>query len=386
MLIAVIGKTNVGKSTYFKAATLANVEIANRSFVTLKPNHAVGYVNIECADKDLKVKCEPRTGYCYNNQRFIPVELLDIPGLIENAHQGAGLGLSFLNAIREADALIQVVDVSGMTNEKGEPTQYHDPRNDVLMLEKELDEWFYGLLKKNWDSLQKQLHQKEKELKKELFLKFSGLKITEEQIESVLKKEDPNKDLRSFCKELRKLSKPMLIVANKIDIPGSENNLSLLQKSFPNYMVIPCSAEAELALKEATRRNLIDYAAGENQFKIVSPEITEKQKDALRFLRGFLKKYNATGLQESLNKTIFSLLKYIPVYPVENENRFIDKNGDVLPDVHLLKEGSTALDLAYKIHTDIGKKFLYAIDAKNKRRLKKDYVLESHDIIKIVTT
>ena len=178
----------------------------------------------------------------------------------------------------------------------------------------------------------------------------------------------------------------MLIVANKIDIPGSENNLSLLQKSFPNYMVIPCSAEAELALKEATRRNLIDYAAGENQFKIVSPEITEKQKDALRFLRGFLKKYNATGLQESLNKTIFSLLKYIPVYPVENENRFIDKNGDVLPDVHLLKEGSTALDLAYKIHTDIGKKFLYAIDAKNKRRLKKDYVLESHDIIKIVTT
>src|SRR3989338_977131 len=115
MLIGVVGKPSTGKSTFFKASTLADVEIANYPFTTIKPNRAVVFVKIECVDKEFGKQCSPRIGYCVNGKRFVAVELLDVAGLVPGAHEGKGLGNQFLNDLNQADALIHIVDISGST-------------------------------------------------------------------------------------------------------------------------------------------------------------------------------------------------------------------------------------------------------------------------------
>ena len=97
MLIGIVGKTNCGKSTFFKAATLANVEIANRPFVTLKPNQGIGFVKVECPEKQAGKKCSPNHGFCVNGERFIPIKLIDVAGLVPEAHLGKGRGNEFLD-------------------------------------------------------------------------------------------------------------------------------------------------------------------------------------------------------------------------------------------------------------------------------------------------
>ena len=79
------------------------------------------------------------------------------------------------------------------------------------------------------------------------------------------------------------------------------------------------------------------------------------------------------------------LLGMIVVYPVEDVENFCDHDKRVLPGAYLVPSGTTTRDLAYKIHTDLGNGFIYAIDAKNKRRLGEDYVLKDRDVIKIVS-
>jgi len=153
MLIGIVGKANVGKSTFFKAATLAEVEIANYPFTTIKPNHGTGFVKVDCVDKEFNVKCNPRFGYCLDGKRFVPVDLLDVAGLVPGAHEGKGMGSEFLNDLNQADALIHIIDVSGSTNEKGEkvPILSYDPANDIKFLEKELDMWYLRLIEKGWE-------------------------------------------------------------------------------------------------------------------------------------------------------------------------------------------------------------------------------------------
>ena len=153
MLVGIVGKPNVGKSTFYKAATLAEAEIANYPFATIKPNEGVGYVRLPCADKDFNTQCNPRTGFCVNHFRFVPIQLLDVAGLVAGAHEGKGMGNQFLDDLRQADVLIHVIDVAGSTNDKGEPIVVggHDPAVDVRFLEVELDMWYLGILKKGWE-------------------------------------------------------------------------------------------------------------------------------------------------------------------------------------------------------------------------------------------
>ena len=93
MLIGVVGKANIGKSTFFKAATLMDIEIANYPFATIKPNHGVGFIRVPCVDKDFNTQCNPRTGYCKNHERFITVDMIDVAGLVPGAHEGKGMGV-----------------------------------------------------------------------------------------------------------------------------------------------------------------------------------------------------------------------------------------------------------------------------------------------------
>lgn len=394
MLIGVVGKPSAGKSTFFKAATLAEAEIANYPFTTIKPNRAVGFVKIECVDKDFNKQCVPREGFCIKGNRFVPVELLDVAGLVPGAHEGLGLGTKFLDDLRQADVLIHVIDISGSLNEKGESVEplSYDPLNDVEFLEYEIDMWFLSLIKKGWDKFARTVKQEAQEPFMAIAKQLSGLNVKEEDVKQVLVKFPVDisrwseTELMKFATTIRRKTKPMLIAANKIDVHGAEKNLQRLKEKFPNYVIIPCSAESELVLRQAAKHELIDYIPGEDHFEIKNKDkLSEQQIKALNFVKeNMLKKFHSTGVQDVLNHAVFNFLHYIAVFP-GGLNNLVDQYGRTLPDCFLLRDGSTALDFAYKIHTDLGKKFIRAIDVKTKMTVGKEHKLKHRDVIEIVS-
>ena len=393
MLIGLVGLPNSGKSTFFKACTLANVLIENRPFVTIKPNHGIGYVKIDCIDKEFNVSCNPNKGYCINNKRFVPIELIDVAGLVEGASEGRGLGNQFLDNLTSADALIHIIDISGETDAEGKLTKNYNPINNIKILEEELDLWYLGILKKVWRTFSRTVQNTKENFSKAIAKQFSGLKINEEHVKKVILKlnfntTNPTKwtdeELLKFSHELRHLSKPMIIAANKIDKEKSNENIEKLKKSYPNLTIIPCSADSELALREASKSDLIEYIPGEPDFEI-KKIINEKQKLALETIKEkVLIPYSSTGVQEILNNVVFKILKYIAAYPVST-SKLSDSKGKILPDCLLLPENSTALEFAYLIHTDLGNNFIKAINAKTKQAVGKDYKLKHRDVLEIVT-
>ncbi|MCG2719918.1 MAG: redox-regulated ATPase YchF [Nanoarchaeota archaeon] len=393
MLVGIIGKANVGKSTFFKALTLAEVEIANYPFATIKPNHGIGYVKIDCVDTFFNTQCNPRFGSCQNHKRFVPVDVIDVAGLVPGAHEGHGLGNQFLSDLNEADVLIHVIDAAGATNEKGEPIEpgSYNPVNDVKFLEHELDMWYYQIIMRGWDKFSRTIKQESKEVYKAIAKQLSGLRVTEKMVKDAIKDfpEDiiqwEEKDIKKLALILRKESKPMLIAANKLDLETAEKNIENLKKEFPDYIIIGCSADYELALKEASKKDLIKYIPGENDFEIIG-NLSDKQKQALEFIRkNVLQKFGSTGVQDTLNKAVFDLLKYITIYP-GGINKLADKDGNVLPDCFLLPAKSTALDFAYKLHTDFGKNFIRDINVKTKMTVGKDYALKHNDVLEIISS
>lgn len=409
MLIGLVGKPSVGKSTFFKAATLAEVEIASYPFTTIKPNHGVGYVKVNCIDKEFNAQCNPNHGFCINHKRFVPIDLIDVAGLVPGASEGKGLGNQFLDDLRQADVFIQIVDVSGTTDETGKPVDNYDITRDILFLENELDQWYFGILMKVWKSFARKVEMEEDNFARAVANQFSGLRVNEEQIKKSLSKlnfsERPSKwnngQLLKFASELRKQSKPMIVAANKIELPKGEENYDILKKKFPDLIIIPCSADSELALREATKVGLINYIPGEKNFEIrqkdkplanssltsqVKGKLNDKQKEALeKIKKDILDKFEyGTGVQEILNYSVFNLLKYLAIFPA-GANKLADSKGNVLPDCFLLPPNSTALDFAYFLHTDFGKNFIRAIDARTKRVLGKDYRLKNRDALEIAT-
>ncbi|MCH8330604.1 MAG: redox-regulated ATPase YchF [Bacteroidetes bacterium] len=397
MLVGIVGKSNIGKSTFFKAATLAEVQIANFPFTTIKPNHGTGFVKVDCVDKEFNVKCNPRFGYCLDGNRFVPVELLDVAGLVPGAHEGKGLGNEFLNDLNQADALIHIIDVSGSTNEKGESVEplSYDPANDIRFLEHELDMWYFRLIEKGWEKFARTVNQEKPELHKAVANQLSSLRVTENLMEQVIEKFNLDQDITKWDKdtlmkiaiELRKETKPMIIACNKIDIEGAYENFERLKEQFPDEILIPCSAESELALKEAAKHELIDYIPGESNFEVKNQEkLSEKQKKALDFIKkNILEKYKTTGLQEVLDNAVFELLKYIAVFPVAT-SKLTDKDNNILPDCFIVPEKTTALDFAFKVHTDIGNNFVKAVDMKTKQTIGKEHLVKNRDVIEIVTS
>lgn len=389
MLIALVGKSNTGKSTFFKAATLVDVEISNRIFTTIKPNEGVAYATTNCPCKELGKSCAPKNSRCENGLRLVPIKLLDVAGLVPGAHEGRGLGNQFLDDLRQAPILIHILDISGTTDPDGNPCKKHDPQEDIKFFEEELDYWYTDIFKREWNQMAKQTEITHADFEKQILERFSGLGITKENVHEAIKRADvdptrPTKwsddDVFRFAKNIRKVSKPIIIAANKMDIPTSEENYNRLKTE----LMIPCCADSELALRKASEAGLIKYTPGSGTFEILK-ELPENQKHALETIKKFLEKYGFTGVQKCLNTAVFDLMDCIVVYPVEDETHWADKKGNVLPDAHLVKKGTTARQLAYIIHSDIGEKFIGAIDARTKRKIGADHELKDGDIIKILT-
>ncbi len=395
MIIGLVGKPSVGKSTLFKALTLVDVAIASYPFTTISPNKGVGFVRIDCVDKEFNAQCNPRFGFCVDHQRFVPVDVIDVAGLVPGAHEGKGMGNQFLDDLRQADVLIHIIDASGSTNEKGENVEpgSYDPVFDVSFLEVELDMWYLSVLKKGWERFARQIHQEHLDVHKALAKQLSGLNVTEEMVKLAVRKlslppESPiswsEENLHQLATELRKFTKPMIIAANKIDVPAAENNIKRLKEKFPGYVIVPCSAEAELALREALKSSLIKYIPGNSDFEITG-NLSDKQKNGLDYIKkNIIGKFGSTGVQSVLNTAVFDLLKYIAVFP-GGVNKLEDKDGNRLPDCFLMPHNTTALDFAFKLHTDLGKHFISAIDVKTKRRVGREHLLRHRDVVEIVS-
>jgi len=396
MFVGLVGKPSAGKSTFFKALTLMEVGIANYPFTTIKPNSGVGFIKIDCVDKDFNTQCNPREGYCINHKRFVPVQVLDVAGLVPGAHEGKGLGLEFLNDLSQADALIHIVDVSGSLNEKGEPVEKgsYDPANDIKFLEHELDMWYYQIFQRVWKKFSNAVNQTKENVVKAIAKQFSGLKVTEDMVKTYMRilnlQEKPiinwsEEDVKNIAIHFRKETKPIIVAANKIDVLGAFENYKRLKEQFKDYLIVPCSSEAELALKEANKHGVIEYLPGENHFKIVHEEnLNEKQKNALNFIKSnVLDKYGTTGVQQVINSAVFDLLKYIAIFP-GGLNKLEDSEGRRLPDCFLMPPGTTAISFAYHLHTDLGEGFIRAINVKTKISMRKDEPLKNGDVIEII--
>jgi len=393
MQIGIVGKPNVGKSTFFGAATMAPVEIANYPFTTIEPNKGVAHVRTTCPCKELGVKCTPHNSLCVDGVRMVPVELLDVAGLVPDAWQGKGLGNKFLDDLRQADALINVVDVSGSTDIEGVPGEVgsHDPAEDILFLRTEIECWMREIIKNGFGRIVRQARMNGSKPEVILHERLAGLNVTENQIKEALKHvefpEDPLKWedddlLLRLCAEIRKQAKPMIAAMNKADI-APEGNIERVQSV--NEMCVITMAETELALKKAAAAGLVEYVPGDSTFKIKEGvTLNEGQRKALQYMADNMAKFGGTGVQKCIEDAAFKMLDLITVYPVEDENKYTDHFGRVLPDAFLVPRGSTARDLAYRVHTDLGDKFIRAVNAKTKRTVGADYELQDGDVIRIV--
>ena len=372
MLIGLVGKPSSGKSSFFKALTMVDVKIASYPFTTIEPNRGVAFVKTPCPCKEYGKICNPNNSQCENGIRFIPVKILDVAGLVPGAHTGKGKGNKFLDDLRQADALIYIVDMSGKTDENGLPTENYDPLRDIGWLEEEIEMWILGIIEKASG----------KKMDAELIIKqLSGFSGNDNAIRDSVK--DAGENLRKLSMLVRERTKPMMIAANKMDLQNSHNNLDKALNSFQNKVIVPCSAEMEIVIKLAGEKGMIKFDHDNGKLS-VTDSVTPQQKEALQKIQDFIEEYDSTGIQKCLDKTVFELLEYIDVYPVENENTWADSKGRVLPDVYLVPKGTTAKEFAGFVHTDFLEKFIAAIDAKRKMRIKEDYELKKGDIIKIV--
>lgn len=394
MEIGLVGKPNVGKSTFFEASTLAGAEIANYPFTTIKANMGMAAIRGKCPCIELNVTCSPKNSTCRDGTRIIPIELLDVAGLVPDAHSGKGLGNQFLDDLRQANALIHVVDISGSTDEEGNPVDRgsHDPMTDMEFLDREIDFWFDNIISRDWTKLSRTTESMHGKIEVGLSEKVSGLGINVHQIfdsiiELGLDRAKPTKwseeELFSLASTLRKRAKPMIIAANKAD-RLDENDVKRLPDRVNNISIIPTFAEAELALKRAEHAGMIDYLPGEGEFKIKDPSsLSQAQTKGLDRIREILDTYGSTNVQKVLESATYDLLDLIVVYPVEDEHRYTDHDGRILPDAHLVPQGSSAKDLAYKVHTDLGDHFIKAIDCRTDMTIGHDHQLKNGDVIKI---
>ncbi len=393
--IGIIGKTNTGKTTFFNAATLLNAEIQPYPFTTKRPNIGVAHVSSPCVCREFNVKCQPRNSVCIGGWRFHRITLIDLPGLIKGAHMGKGLGNQFLGVAAQSDALIHLVDASGSIDAEGNIVEvgYGDPLADYYDIEEELALWYQRIIEGNRMSIEK--YEKSIGLVEALYQVLAGIKVRKEHIEEALIlsgledipfRDWSIEDTKMFAYRVREISKPTIVVANKIDLEGAEKNYIKLNNTLKDVVVIPASADSELALRRAEQKGLVEYIPGDEEFRVKDPSrLTSKQKKALEYMERFVfSKIMRTGVQFALNTLVFKVMGYKYVYPVHDIERLSDRKGRVLPDVYLLPRDADLEDLAGEIHTTLRKNLIHGIDVRTGIKLPKNYILHDRDVIHLV--
>lgn len=398
--IGLIGKTNTGKTTFFNSATTQSAEMSNYAFTTKAPNSGAGHAATLCVHKELGVKADnPKNSACIDGWRMIPIEIIDLPGLIKGAWQGRGLGNQFLSVAAQSDALLHIVDASGSIDADGKIASpgAGDPVADIADIDEELSMWYLKLLESSYDKIVRIIRASPtSDFAQTVSEQFQGVGVRRDHVVEALNKvklygEDVGRwtsdQIREFAWSLREVSKPTLIVANKMDVPEAARNFEKIRESYHDMIVVPCSAESELTLRRAEQSGAITYLPGEERFDLVEgARLTEKQSWALSHIsKAILGEYLRTGVQFALNVAVFKLLRMNTIYPVSDVARYSDGSGNVLPDVFLMPVGSAVTDLARAIHTDLARGLIYAVDARTGLRLPVDYQLKDRDVLSIVS-
>lgn len=395
--IGLIGKTNTGKTTFFNSATLLSAEVSNYPFTTKKPALGNAHTITHCVHKEFNLQDNPKNSDCIDGWRFIPVELVDLPGLIKGAWEGKGLGNQFLTIAAQSDALLHIVDASGSIDASGKIAEpgTGDPVADVADIEEELVMWYLKLLEANRDKISRTISSGMNTVAA-ITEVFRGIGVKEDHVKLALAQNNLTETIfdkfgiqesKDFCWSLREISKPTLIVANKVDLPTATENFKRLHEEYRDVIIIPASADAELTLRRAESKGIIRYIPGDERFEINDQtKLNDKQKWALNFIRkDILGEYMRTGVQFAINVAVFKLLKMNAVYPVADIQKLSDKHGNVLPDVYLMRSGSTVEDLAKEIHTELAKGVIYALDGRDGIRLPVNYQLKDRDVLSIVS-
>ncbi len=387
--IALAGKPNAGKSTFYKAATMADVDVGNYPFTTIDANRGVSHVRTDCPCLDRQQRCGGEN--CHSGKRYVPVELIDVAGLVPGAHDGRGLGNQFLDELTNADVILNVVDAAGETNAEGEPVEVgeHDPVEDVDFVEEEMDLWIASIVSRNWESIERQSRSPDFALDESLVDLLAGVGASELDVARTLRAldypEDPiawtDADREALAREIRERTKPIVVVANKADI-APEGNVERLREAAD--IVIPTTADGELALRNAAEAGVVDYDPGDDSFDIVG-DVSDQQRHGLDKIRDVVKAFGGTGVQGAMDTAVYDLLDHITAYPVQNDTKWTDGQGNVLPDAHLLPRGSTPKDLAYNVHSDIGEGYTHAVDARKEMRISDETELEEGAVIKIIS-
>ncbi|NAY82621.1 MAG: redox-regulated ATPase YchF [Thaumarchaeota archaeon] len=398
--IALIGKTNAGKTTIFNTVTGRNEPIGNYMFTTQNPVSGTTYVTSPCVHKEFGVIDNPINSKCIDGWRYIPIEIIDLPGLIKGASYGRGLGTRFLSEAMKADAFIHVVDASGSIDEDGRIAEpgTGDPFRDYQEIEGEIVQWYKNLLENNLDKILKKIEttKNEQQAINVVYETLAGVKITKLHIIQALEDMGVSVyDFRSMSDEklwrlaslLRDISKPTLIVANKMDIPVADSGFKQLKDKIKDKIIVPVSANLELLLKRAEQKGTVRYNPAEENFLVIdSSNLSKDEKKALDFFNKFLiREMMRAGTQFALNVAVFKLLRMNVVYPVADPKKLSDKKGNVLPDAYLVPDGSTVKDLAEIIHSELAVGLLYAIDIRTGIRLPPTYRIKDRDVLHLVS-
>jgi ribosome-binding ATPase YchF (GTP1/OBG family) len=369
---------------------MADVDVANYPFTTIDANRGVTHVRTRCPCLDREERCNSE--HCRDGKRYVPVELLDVAGLVPGAHEGRGLGNQFLDELTNADAIVNVVDAAGATNEEGEPVEVgsHDPVADVDFVREEMDLWLSDVVARNWESVERRSRSPDFDLEQALTDMLTGFGATEADVARVLREldypDDPiqwsDADREALAADLRAATKPMLVAANKVDLAPAEFVERLLAVDRP---VEPTTADGELALRRAAEAGAVRYDPGDEDFDVLG-DLSDQQRAGLGEIREVMAEHGGTGVQAALDRTVYEMLDRVTVYPVQDKSKWTDGQGNVLPDAYLLPRGSTPKDLAFAVHSDIGEGYLHAVDAREGRRIADDHELSEGDVVKIEST
>ncbi|OMJ15496.1 putative GTP-binding protein [Smittium culicis] len=411
-IIACVGKPSAGKSSFLNAVTDATAKVGNYPFTTIEPNQGIAYYPTTCPCKRYNISeyCKPKYGWCDKGERFLPIKMIDVAGLVPGASEGRGLGNRFLDDLRHADVLIHIVDSSGTTDENGKVTKGYDPTNDIEWLRSEIHAWIFNNMNKKWDSTVRRHIATKSTSANTLQSQLSGYGANKDIVMNSLGSdysklplnEWKNEDLYNFVFRFIDVRFPTVIALNKIDHPDSDTNITRIIKRYTqankNSMklnsdeesvkssvhgvnadrIVLTSALSECYLKLLEKQKYILYKTGDEDFTSLAddPSLSDKLvsfdsnvADELERIRDLvLYRYFSTGTQQTIVKAVESL-GMIPVYPVKKIPTILPANSasgdssntitgkDVFRDAMLVKSGTTVRQFAEILGDDFARNF-----------------------------